>query len=150
MAKIVREELWKHPGHPGMIIVTTNAIVKANGALVMGRGAARQARDRIPEIDLECGTAARQAAHRYGFHVVRPPTGGKVGFGIFQVKYHYKELANLELIELAVKKLTNYANEFPDVAIRMNYPGIGHGGLTRQEVEPLLLSLPDNITICWR
>jgi hypothetical protein len=25
MPAIVQEELWKQPGHPGMIIVTTNA-----------------------------------------------------------------------------------------------------------------------------
>ena len=167
MSNIVREELWKHPGFPGMIVVTTNATIKSNNGLVMGRGAAREARDRISCIDQECGLAIKAAINRsyqlrdkpapdqyvsvgYYFLEVRPPTEDKVGFGIFQVKVHYAEAAEVELIRRSAARLADYARQHPDTAIRMNYPGIGHGHLSRSEVEPLLADLPDNITICWR
>lgn len=150
MPNIVREELWKHPGFPGMIVVTTNATIKKNNALVMGRGAALQARDRIVCIDQECGLAIHQASAFYGFLVVRQPTEDRVGFGIFQVKDHFRDQADLELIEAAVLALSEYAVSHPDVAIRMNYPGIGCGGLLPAKVAPLLARLPDQVTICHR
>lgn len=182
MAKIVGEELWKHPGFPGMIVVSTNSTIKANGTLVMGRGAARQARDRIPGIDHECSRMIKRAtrtvwAHPpphgemaleayyqecemedqdsysgtgYYFQVVREPNRYRVGFGIFQVKEHFRQEASLELIRRSASVLADYARQHPDMAIRMNYPGIGYGGLTKQKVKPLLERLPDNITICWR
>ena len=154
--RIVREELWQKPEYPGMIVVTTNSWTKKNNALVMGRGAAQQARDRIRLIDREAGCLVQlfeqRHGHRdYGFLVVRDPyREGLVGFGIFQVKRFYGDPGDLGLIELAVQKLSAWATEHPDVNIRMNYPGIGYGRLGRDLVEPLLDVLPQNVTICWR
>lgn len=150
MANIVREELWQRPGYPGMIVATTNATIKSNNALVMGRGAAREARDRIVCVDQECGLAIRSAGFEYGFLVIRPPTESTVGFGIFQVKDHFKDTASLELIGLSAAELSRYATANPDTQIRMNYPGIGAGRLARAKVEPLLKVLPDNVTVCYR
>lgn len=182
MAKIVQEELWQHPGFPGMIVVTTNATITYDDRLVMGRGAAWQARHRIPGIDKECTHIIREATRSvwsypaphgemamdaynmecmmedpdsyagigYYFQVVRKPTDEKVGFGIFQVKVHFRQQADPELIRRSVSSLDVYACRHRDTQIRMNYPGIGYGHLPRAKVEPLLAYLPDNVTICYR
>ncbi len=155
MPKFAKEDLWKSPGLPGMIVVTTNAFIKRNGALVMGRGAALQATQQITNIEFEAGreverVCGRSMSKAYGFLIVRPPTDDKVGFGLFQVKWHWSNPANLGLIQMAVEKLAEFADLNPDVSIRMNYPGIGNGKLKRSEVEPLLVSLPDNVTICYK
>ena len=170
MPNIVREELWKYPGHPGMIVVTTNATITRRGLLVMGAGAAFQAKLRYPNIDKECaeiiqktsrllwaypGEKADMDAYSgvgYYFQVVRPPRPGenKVGFGVFQVKVHFRDDAHLELIRRSAIVLEEYCRGHPDVVIRMNYPGIGYGRLDRKVVEPLLVNLPDNVTICYR
>ena len=172
MANIVREELWRHPGFPGMIVVTTNATIRYAGSLVMGCGAALQAVKRIPGIDMECGQAVKAAIDRsvlnyqlagepapsqyawagYYFLAVRHPKPKemKVGFGIFQVKVHYSQRAELELIRRSTSMLDKYARHHSGTQIRMNYPGIGAGRLPRGKIEPLLKKLPDNVTICWR
>ena len=56
---LAQEELRQAPGHPGMIVVTTNGTISKKGALVMGRGAAKEACNRIRGIEYECGKFAR-------------------------------------------------------------------------------------------
>jgi len=182
MPNIVQEELWKHPGFPGMIVLTTNATVTEKGLLIMGRGAALQAKRRIPDIDRECtkiirnatrsiwsypaphGEMAQEAYYQecamededyyhgvgYYFRVVREPIEDKIGFGIFQVKVHFRNRAELELIRRSASILCDYANQNLNTQIRMNYPGIGAGRLPMHDIEPLLEILPENVTICYK
>jgi len=161
--QIVKEDLFQAKDLPVMVVVTTNSMVKGNGALVMGRGAARQVRDKVPGIDIECGQriVARKehdtfAAYQdiYGFLEVRPWTRpGKGGFGIFQVKHHFKSAAQIDLINYSCQTLSQWIrrNEFK-CPVRMNFPGIGNGRLGRAKVEPILWAhfkeLP--VTICVR
>lgn len=152
MVKIVEEDLWKSPGHPGLIAVTTCSDIE-RGKLIMGAGAAYQATERIHGIREECAIAIMKASRKpYGFLVVRPPKPeeSKTGFGIFQTKEWYAKMSNEYLIEASAKYLAEYANANPDVNIRLNYPGIGYGTLTKAEVEPLLVNLPDNVTVCYK
>ncbi|KKK79008.1 hypothetical protein LCGC14_2837860, partial [marine sediment metagenome] len=60
---ITRGELWKPVEHPAIYVVTTNASVNKRGELVMGRGAALQATQRIPGIAVE---AAEIVDYRLG------------------------------------------------------------------------------------
>lgn len=148
MPNIVREELWTPVELPVVYAVTTNAMVTAKG-LVMGRGAALQARNKIPGIAQEAGWALK-GDRSYYWRIVRPPTEEKAGFGVFQVKYHWGETANLKLIEKSVRHLAEWCSLNPAVTVRMNYPGIGNGKRTTEEVEPLLEPLPNTVWICLR
>lgn len=161
--QIVKEELLHVKDLPTMVVITTNSIVKGNGALVMGAGAARQVRDKVPGIDKECGSAIIARKERdtfarnqdmYGFLEVRPWTRpGKGGFGIFQVKRHFKSEAQIDLINYSCQTLSQWmrGNEFK-CPVRMNFPGIGNGKLKREKVEPILRAhfkeLP--VTVCVR
>ena len=157
---IIQEELWKNPGFPGLIVITGNGTIGRNGKLIMGRGAAKQAKDRIKGIDRECGAIARAYVplatstgySQYGFMIVREPTDEKIGFGVFQVKWHYAENACLDMIERSAKLLNKYALENPDTNIRMNFPGIGAGKLKFEEVEPIVVKelTAHNLTICTK
>lgn len=149
--KIVYENLWKDPrvnDGRGLIAVTTNNIIKHDGALVMGGGAAKQAGDHIPGIQYEAGRMI--GSLDYGFMVVREPTDATVGFGVFQTKRDCREPSVLSLIERSVDDLWAFALFNPTIEIRLNFPGIGLGGLTADDVTPLLERLPDNVTICRR
>jgi hypothetical protein len=156
--RIVQEDLWKHPGFPGLILVTANNSIKMNGALVMGRGAAAEAKAKIRGIDVQAGKKLSGIFRKqrpgvrgqYGLTLVRVPTEEKIGLGLFQVKTHFASTATLGLIELSTRLLAQYAMMYPELNIRMNYPGIGYGGLERAVVEPILAPLPDNVTICWK
>jgi hypothetical protein len=153
--KIVRENLWILPPAPGMIVVTTNGAVNKDGELVMGRGAALEAKQRIPGIAKEAGALlwgiGCENPAIYHWLVMRAPyRPGKVGFGLFQVKRVWSDDASLDMIRKSAQALAEYAKANPTLNIRMNYPGIGNGRLKRNDVEPLLCVLPDNVTICMK
>ncbi len=146
--QIMKQNLWQKVPLPVMYIVTTNSTIKRDGRLVMGRGAALEARNKIKDIDLECG-AAINGRGLYGFIEVKSPTRvGKAGFGIFQVKRIFNADAELDIIKYSTDMLEVYAERNAEIQIRMNFPGIGAGRLKYNDVLPLLQSLPDNVTIC--
>ncbi len=156
---ITRGELWQPTEHPAVYVVTTNASVNARGELVMGRGAARQAVQRIPGISKEAAEIVdyrlgllNRAEKPYGFVLVRQPRPeeGKYGFGIFQVKQAWDQLAKIPLISLSMNILRMYALEKKHITIRMNYPGIGNGGLPKGQVSLLLQDLPENLHIFYK
>ena len=157
--RIVQAELWQVIPDSDMIVVSTNGSISKDGTLVMGRGAALQARRHHPGIERECARSIQTSIEStrsvcgswvYGFLVVRQPMHRQPGFGIFQVKRIWTETASLKLLSLSVAMLNRYARLCPERSIRMNYPGIGNGGLRRDSVEPLLACLPENVTICYR
>ncbi len=156
---ITRGELWQLVEHPAVYVVTTNASVNNSGELVMGRGAALQAAQRIPGIALEAASLVdyrlgllNRDDKPYGFVLVRQPRPeeGKYGFGIFQVKHAWDQPAKISLISHAMDILRMYALDKRDVTIRMNYPGIGLGGLPKSQVNLLLQDLPENLHIFYK
>ena len=110
-------------------IITTNAIVKKDGALVMGRGIAKTCRDRWSGLDKALGTVVMEQAN--------PSYGCIIGkkLGIFQVKHHWKANAHLRLILESTEMLREHALIHPNRTYALNYPGIGHGRLSKKAVE---------------
>lgn len=136
-------DMWSVFDEVDYFVITTNSIVKNNGALVMGAGIAKQVRDKWPGIDVEIGDAIEKicgSGGKYGLLL-----GNKIG--VFQVKYHFKDMANLDLIKRSALDLEEYARTNPDKTYALNYPGIGNGRLKRWAVDPLLENLPDNVQI---
>ena len=122
-------------------VITTNAVIKNNGAVVMGAGIAKQVRDNWPGVDVQLGKAiSRMGGGAYGYI-----QGSKLG--IFQVKYHYKDQASLRLIEHSAEMLAKHARAYPHHDYALNFPGIGNGKLNRADVEPLLSILPKNVQV---
>lgn len=148
---VIEDRLWKNPGTPGMIVVTSHAWVDEDGRLFMGYGEAKEAIRRIPEIEYQCGELVRAYAENnlYGFLPVRPPRPeeSRIGFGIFQTRYHWNESADPDLIGYSMQCLREYTAANSSIKIRMSYPGIG-GGLPSDRIDPLLIPLPPNVTIC--
>lgn len=149
---VVQDELWKRPGNPGMIVITSHASVGEDGRLFLGYHAGREALRRIPDIERQCGQAVLAGAVDgiYGFLPVRPPRPDQriVGFGLFQTHLNWNQSADLELIRYSMECLRRYARENAEMKIRMNFPGLGEGGLEADDVAPLLLPLPESVTIC--
>lgn len=131
-------------GAPNTIVfITTNNIVKSNGALVMGAGIAKRVRDNYPGSDLVFGHWIKVSGNSpYGL-LYRE----EADIGIFQTKDHYKDDADIGIIELSVTHLTILANEHSHATFHLNYPGIGKGNLSKDVVAPLLEPLPDNVHV---
>lgn len=149
-------DMWSVYYEADLFLITTNATLKQNGALVMGRGIARQARDRFPGLDLALGrhicrvcggpsVALRAGLGEYGLLV--SPRWPAAKMGAFQVKTHYGQTADLHLIARSVEALTAWCEAHPQARVHLNYPGIGNGRLRPADVWPLVARLPEMVTL---
>lgn len=136
-------DMWSVFDEVDYFIVTTNSFVKQNGELVMGRGIAKQVRDKFPGIAAELGQAVKDHSEHLGHYGL--VATGKIG--AFQVKFHFKDRASLELIAENLYRFAKYAREHSDISFAMNFPGIGNGGLAPHWIKPLLDQLPDNVQV---
>jgi len=134
--------IWREFNNPSTYtLITTNSFLKKNGALVMGRGAAKQLRDFMPGIDAKFGQIIGRMGEQYGTFI----TAERVG--AFQVKHFFKDDADLDLIKYSCHMLFKRARKTPDCTYNVNFPGIGNGRLKYEVVYSLLLSLqvPPNV-----
>jgi hypothetical protein len=133
----------------GWILATTNATIRKDGALVMGRGAALEAKSRYEDLDYRLGHIIADSCGSGGlygvlFADVRYP---EPRLGAFQVKYNWNEQADLDLINYSMSKLITIATAMPHERFNLNFPGIRNGRLGRREVLDALDPGPDNIII---
>lgn len=137
-------DILGHQGPKGMFLVTGNSYIRNDGELVMGRGAAKQAKVRFPKLPLILGQMISHLDF-YGFAYVEHTHLGCLG--VFQVKYNFMDPAEVPLIRRSAQALDKYATERPDWRFDLNFPGIGNGKLQVDEVIDLITPLPDNIHV---
>jgi hypothetical protein len=132
----------------GVFMITTNPIRRKDGAVVMGRGIALEAKTRFPSLPYDFGKQLETYPHlstTIGF------IGRYDGVPIyhFMVKDHWKNSASLDIIKGSVEAMNywGYIADFYEDRIDLNFPGIGNGKLKREDVLPLLEDLPDNVHI---
>lgn len=160
MPLILQGDLWK--SGCDVICVTTNGCVK-NSALLMGAGAAGEAKERFPLLPrhaydnlIQYYPAKLEGAknrwyYLYGLMLLKESANGReTKLGLFQTKGLVSQPSPLALIGYSVMKLTLYANDNRHRSIALNYPGIGHGGLSAKLVRPLLDPLPSNVHVYYR
>ena len=130
-------------------LITTNSTIKNNGELVMGRGIAKLVKDLWPDFPLHAGTQICASLNVPNVPGVKGQYGVILGprIGLFQVKYHFQASADLNLIRASTQSLLGYATDNPSKAIALNFPGIGNGQRSIEEVKPIIDILPDNVQI---
>ncbi len=147
MATFHKGDMWNRFRKVYLFCITTNGIITKDGRLVMGAGIAKEARDRLPGIDKDLAKAIKAKDS------TRLPRSLWIGcpfnFAVvaFQVKNHFREKANISLIEHSCYLLLREILDRPHITIALNFPGIGYGGLKRSEVLPIISILPDNVEI---
>lgn len=122
-------------------VFTGNAYITVGGALVMGRGAAKQVLDTYPGINIDLalqigGQAGKTAAPYWLRKAPKHP------IMVFQVKHHFKDQASLELILQSAYYLSLFARVMPHMEFQCNFPGIGNGGLDYDRVRGTLETVP--------
>jgi hypothetical protein len=129
------------------LFVTSNSYVKLGGKLTMGAGAAKQLAERYPQLPEALGTKLF-SKHMLAYHLCMLPLQKEYYslVGLFQTKYHWRDRSNLELIAESTQQLAYFADMFYG-NIALNYPGIGLGGRTKQEVQPIIDILPRNVWV---
>lgn len=143
-----------------IILFTANSTLDRLGHLVMGKGAALDAKLKYPGIADEMGRLILEfyessaplwkntstysvGGTKYG--VILAEFRSKPTIGAFQSKYFWGDTSSLELIDFSVQKVKLLSGK-----VALNFPGIGHGGLDRVDVLPILQQLPDTVEVWER
>lgn len=145
--KVVYGDIWQYPAD--VVCVTTNGSVKKNGEAVMGRGVAAQAKERWPWLPRALGYRISQSPY------MGPVLERFTDLGClhphmlvaFPVKHTWRDRASLPLIRQSARLLGEMAKQHSDWRFVLPRPGCGNGGQAWQDVEPLLLYLPDNVHV---
>lgn len=130
--EVTRDNIWVfHPDY--YIVIPTNGVVRSSGKAVMGAGLARQANDRVVDLDERLGTKITQYGnHVYAFEDEKIIT--------FPTKDHYKDDADLGLIQDELSRLVEFADKqsIDEEAIAVPQLGCGLGGLSWDVIQSLL------------
>lgn len=124
-----------------ILLFTSNSVKNSKGELIMGKGNALAFKKQFPFLPLVIGDLIKEEL--YGF--IEVPN---CGLGCFQTKIHWSNPSTVEIIKFSTEKLLIWMddNKYTDT-IAMPFPGIGNGGLRKEEVTPIISSLPDNVSI---
>ncbi len=133
--KIIKANLWDSQFDNMIRVIPTNCTVKRNGDAVMGRGVARQAAIKYPELPKELGRAVEYAGCRVVFLSV-----DNTKFFAFPTKRHWSEDSSLSLIFHGAYQLKDLASSLDLMGYKVVLPllGCGNGGLSKEDVKPLL------------
>lgn len=120
--------------------VSTNGVIKKDGRLVMGAGAALSALCAFPDADRELGD------YISSYHVLDPvqnsyiylvATASSGRLIALQTKTHFRKRSDPLLLSVSLKEFAKIAYERHQL-IAMNMPGVGYGGLRQDLVVSLL------------
>ena len=122
-------DIWDFLGR-AVIAITTNGLVTKNGSAVFGRGCARQALQRFPDLPLRLGKLLRE--HVNHVHCLG---NGLVSFPVEESPW---AIPDLRLIRSSAAELRALSDREGWERIIVPRPGCGGGGLDWREVRPLL------------
>lgn len=135
-------DLWNFAESSDAIIcITTNGTVKKNGECVMGRGCAKEASRKFPDLPKRLGqliNASGNVIHKLAPNIIS-----------FPVKHNWWEEADLKLITRSAMELAAIAQRHPNKIFYLPRPGCGNGKRDWEvEVRPLIKNiLPDNAVV---
>lgn len=128
-----RMNLWDAHDNEKWIVITTNGFVKKDGSLVMGRGCAREAKNKYPNLPYVFGHMIQEYGnHLYAVHNYK--------IIAFPVKHNWYEQADIKLIERSTRELVYFVDTSEGVEgpIYIPRPGCGNGKLDWKDVKPVL------------
>ena len=115
------------------VCFTSNGVVRSDGKLTMGAGIAKEFANRWPRIPATFGTLVKSGGNKV--HVLN---FYKPNIVSFPTKYHWRGQSDLELIRKSAMELVDEANKFSWRKVGLNFPGIGMGGLNKNEVREVI------------
>jgi len=141
--------MWKMWGKTDLFVITGNASLRQDGCPVMGRGIAKEFRDRFPNVLGDIGYLIEGRIYINPYYGLLTYKTDNQKFGLFQVKRWWHEKASLSIVERSTYELLALAEANKNWRIDVNYPAIGYGGRTIEEIEPIINVLPDNVHV-WQ
>lgn len=133
-----------------VLLFTANSDLKTNGELVMGKGNAQVVRDMFPGIAAMFGKVLQSQANiatQGGVYGLRMVQYNHLAIGAFQTKISWQKPALMDVISYSAHCLDEVAKMRPDLTFHLPFPGTGNGGLSIQQVLPVLQALPNNVYV---
>ena len=132
--------LWTYPADA--VVITTNGTINNNGKAVMGRGCAREARDKFSGLDYYLALKL----YEEGNHVHILLHDPQINWSLisFPVKHNYFEKANYKLIKRSAEELKKIVDEKQWKQIVMPRPGCGNGKRDWNKVKLILDEILDD------
>jgi hypothetical protein len=130
-------DIWDFFDQGHYITITINGTIKKNGSAVMGRGIAKQAALRFPQLPYELGRLIRDN----GLCVCPSPSHN---FIYYPVKFNFWEIADLQLISRSCVQLVELTDALGLDVVYMVRPGCGNGKLDWNRVKSMLEDCLDN------
>lgn len=123
------------------VCITTNGDVTRAGRAAMGRGVALEAKQKFARdgLDARLGWMLGSAGNR----VYPLAVGGPYDLFSFPVKHHWREKADLDLIEKSAHELDFFVTRGGYDVVLLPRPGCGNGGLDWVDVKPRIDFLDD-------
>lgn len=122
---------------------TSNSTLNKNNELIMGKGNALIVKEMYPILPKVFGNKIKDKS-LFGISL-----DIDTNIIAFQTKIDWKENSTIEIIKNSILKLKEYSIINQDKTIGLPFPGVNNGKLNENKVLPLLLSLPDNVSI-WK
>lgn len=140
----VKGELWDYDAD--VYVITTNGAVRKDGAAVMGRGCALEAKSVDPGCEYRLGARIAQSGnHCFNFgHFMKDSRTRELWS--FPVKHHWKQKADLDLIQRSAEDIVFALSlmSYPVDTVVIPRPGCGNGGLDWADVRPRIESILDD------
>lgn len=134
--KEITGDLWDFHAQGHYICITTNGTVRRDGACVMGRGIAKQAAQKFPDMPVRIGNSIKSIGnHVRVFELCKLIS--------FPVKHHWAEVADLRLIEQSAKELADKFT-FGNTSVYLPRPGCGNGHLQWADVRTVIAPILDD------
>jgi hypothetical protein len=121
--------IWDYQEN-AVIVITTNGRVAKNGKVAMGNGCARQAEERFPDLSLRLGRLISENGNH-----VHDLGCGLVSFPVEETPW---SMPDLKLIARSAEELRTMADLRGWQCIAVPRPGCGGGGLSWNEVRPVV------------
>jgi len=141
--------------NPDALCITTNGFIKGNGAVVCGRGCAKEATNRYPMFAYKLGDLVRENGNIVQIVIsnlisfpVKPIEGIYDGNNVVNHMMHRFNIgdrvpgwamkADPSIIEESAKQLLKLTNEYELEAVVLPRPGCGAGELKWENVKKIL------------
>lgn len=129
--KLVAGDLWEFHDKDCWICVTVNGSLKIDGTLVMGKGCAKQAAQRYPDLPAELGRLLKA-------HGNVPQVLYDKRIITFPVKRFWHEPGYLPLIKRSATRIRHILDVYHIQSLVIPRPGCGEGRLSWDDVRPVL------------
>jgi len=131
------------PIRPKIICITTNGILKQNGSAVMGRGCAKDAADRWPDVPNILGRHLCSGRNVPYFLRNVELNRQQIQLWSFPTKNDWRKPSNIKLIARSALRMLTAADQHGFNCIVIPRPGCANGGLSWEFVGPVLADLLD-------